>query len=194
MPSAQELKNVTKTGKAVIKAATDIKEGLSFFKALTHGENSKISNWSAFFMLTIALCLDIAQAIVGIFDAGYISAPVALVLQLAIFSLWFLLKGLSYWGKRQIASKAITSLVEIVGGWIPWLSTIVPSSTIMVAAAIGIIRMEEAGAKTDQDGKNADKSGDKSEQNPDNVVQFKRRELAENIKTPARENVYEKAA
>ena len=119
------------------------KASLSFLTALFDGSKSKIDNWSAFFMIVVALALDILQVILNLIPVvgTFLGGPVIVLVQFAIYSLWLSLKGVSYWGTRKVASKVVGSILEII----PVLNDFIPGTTLMVAAAIGITRLEEAG-------------------------------------------------
>ncbi len=123
----------------------DLSKGLSFFKALTEDKNSKLSNVTAGLMVVVAVIIDVGQLVFAIFDGGYLSGPIALALQISIFSLWFFINGVSYWGKRKAVSKVIAIVVEEIGGLIPYVNALWPATTVMVVAAVAMTRIEEAG-------------------------------------------------
>ncbi len=171
---AREIKNF-KNGTEAVKNA--LKNPGTFWKSFINGKGSKIDNWSAFFMVVVAIGIDICQALAGLLDGGYISAPISILIQLGVYSLWFKLKGVSYWGTRKIASKAVTSGIEVIGGWIPWLSTIIPATTIMVVAAIGLTRIEEAGdstKKTPESKQEKEEQGIRTPKRESNKIEYRR--------------------
>ena len=168
MAEIKNFKKGTETAKKLAEAAKNPGQALKFWKALRDGSKSKIKNGPAVLMILFAIVLDLSQTIAGIFDAGYLSAPAAVGIQLLIYTIWFGIYGVSYWGKRQLASKIVNTLIEVVGGWIPWVSTVFPACTIMVVMAISIIRTEEAVASSGQSTPGAGEEGD-------NVVKFGRR-------------------
>lgn len=163
MPEGK-FKNLSNKASSAKDMARQMASGLSFFKALTDGSKSKINNWSAFFMIVVALSIDFVQALVALIDAGYISGPMAIGTQMAVYTVWFELKGISYWGDRKAKSKVITSALEVVVGWfIPYANLFMPASTIMVIAAVTITRMEEMGATAS--------STEETEKNPETKTQ-----------------------
>ena len=156
---AEDVKNLSRAGSKAAAAA--LKDGgLSFIKALKDGSKSKIDNWSAFFMICVAIFLDIGQALVGLIDGGYFSGPVTMALQLGIFSLWFNLKGVSYWGMRKILSKVVGFAGEELIGVIPYANLLWPANTIMLVMAVAMVRIEEAGVPV-SDSKDKAAAGEK---------------------------------
>ena len=141
MASAQDVRNVARAGKQAVEAAKDLGSALKFGKALMDGSKSKISNVSAFLMLALALLLDATQILISFADAGVIGGPLILAIQLPVFWFWFKMCGANYFSARATASKVITGILELV----PVLNDFIPSTTIDVIAAIGFVRIEEAG-------------------------------------------------
>jgi hypothetical protein len=173
-----DVKNMKKAGEALQKAAKDPKAAMGMMKALFKDKGSKISNTTAILMVGFALGLDIVQLLVAIVDGGYLSGPIAIAILFLVYTLWFALKGVSFWGKSKAASKLVSIIVEEVGGLIPYFNLFWPAATVMVIFAIGITRMEEVAANQPEE-KPKEKSADtKTEKKggptkPDNVRQPK---------------------
>ncbi|HEY4504935.1 MAG TPA: hypothetical protein VJI73_04160 [Candidatus Paceibacterota bacterium] len=114
---------------------------LSFWKAFTDGSKSKINNTSAVLMVSLAFLIDLAQLLLGLIDGGTFTGPLIMIFQFGVYSLWFGLKGVSFWGKRKMATKVVSGILELI----PVLNDFIPSTSVMVIASVGITRLEEAG-------------------------------------------------
>ncbi|HEY4515453.1 MAG TPA: hypothetical protein VJJ22_04870 [Candidatus Paceibacterota bacterium] len=156
-----------KAGEALGKAAQDAAKNpaaaMGMLKAIMDGSKSKINNSSANFMVGFALFIDIIQLILTFFAIGLVIAPILTGTAMFIFWLWFSLKGVSFFGKRQMVTEIISFIIE----YIPALGAL-PILTIMIILVIGFIRLEETSKGESKEG------GSGEEDKASNVKQFKK--------------------
>lgn len=179
-----EVSDIKNAARGVGQAASAVVKygGLSFFKAFFDGSKSKIDNWSAFFMVFVAICLDILQVILSFADGGTLTGPAIMIIQMGMYTVWFFFKGVSYWNMRAVVSKIISGLGELI----PVINDFIPSTTVMIIAAIGVVRLEEAGVPVSGAAGTEKKGGEEVKQPARKAPENQQEQNQEGIKNPKR--------
>jgi hypothetical protein len=102
----------------------------------------KISNITAFFMITVALLLDLLQFLLTLLVLTSPIAELVTFLALCIFGVWFAIMRVNYFSGRKVGMKVASAFGSAVVELVPILDA-VPGITLGVAGVIVATRIEE---------------------------------------------------
>ena len=102
-------------------------------------KKERIKTWMAACMIIVALCIDLAQAILTAVGIGLILGPIMSVVSYFTYWIWFLMLKVSFTkSPKKLATTGISALIEV-------FLSFLPAFTLGVATVIIMTKAEDKG-------------------------------------------------